>query len=130
MRVFGEDPSPFLVALGIGLGDFLDPSLPAVLDRGHMARINHEVFFFATPERRDAFQTDPLGACGVLRDPVSLVRFRPAADAPRAEHGGQLYCFSADSTLALFRADPDSFAVPRYGMLSPEAVARASFEPE
>ena len=60
---------------------------------------------------------------------MNLVRFRPPPDAPTLEYAGQLFCFSADSTLAMFRADPDSFATPYYGMLSQEAVTRASFDP-
>jgi YHS domain-containing protein len=77
--------------------------------------VNWEVYFFC--DRRDAqrFRKNPLGECGVLTDPVNRVRFAPTARSPRFEFKDRQYFFSSDSTLAVFQAMPDSFAV-RKGM--------------
>jgi len=126
VQVFGEDPSPFLTDLGITLADPWDPEQPAVLDPAHEVLVNHDHFYFGSLESRRRFLDDPGGACGVIRDPVNLERFRPGPEARWLMREGRLWCFSADSTLAAFRAEPDSFVVPRYGMVSEETMRRAS----
>ncbi len=72
--------------------------------------VNHELFVFADASTRERFRKDPLRYCGILTDPVSKVRFRPTARAPRTEYDGRLYFFTEPGTLARFTAHPDSFA--------------------
>jgi hypothetical protein len=59
------------------------------------------------------FQRNPLRWCGVLRDPVSGVRFVPDRRSPRLTHEDSPYYFIDDSTCAAFRAAPVRYAIHR-----------------
>ena len=88
----------------------------AVIDAGHRSFVNHEIFYFSGTEEKVRFDSDPPAYCGILSDPVSRQRFRPARSSGRIDHAGRTFFFVSDSTFALFRAMPDSFATPRFGM--------------
>ena len=95
----------------------VSPHKNAVIDAAHRSIVNHEIFYFAGAKEKATFDADPLKYCGLLTDPVSRVRFHPEAEAPTMEHAGRAFYFSADSTFQTFASMPDSFAVPRFGMI-------------
>lgn len=103
----------YLAHQGIRLPCAVHPERPAVLDSTLRTFVNHEVFFFSDRKAKRTFDKDPLRYCGRLTDPVSRLRFTPTGTSPRWIHGRRHYYFSGDSTLAVFRAQPDSFAVRR-----------------
>ena len=117
MKVFVEDPEIFLQDLGVTLTSAMDESKQAVLEASHRARVNHEVFFFATTGERETFEKQPERYCGIVTDPVSRERFRPNKVSPRLEHKGRPFFFISESTMAEFQAEPDSFFVPKLRML-------------
>lgn len=112
-----QDPETYLGALGVELVSFLDESRHAILDSAHRSRVNWEVFFFADQAEKQEFDRHPERYCGPVTDPVNRVRFHPHEGSPRLMHAGQPFLFSSDSTRALFAALPDSFALPRLGMV-------------
>ena len=103
----------FLSMRQIEIPCLVNPGRAAVLDVDHRAFINYEIYFFSDLEARKRFTKDPLWYCGLLTDPVNRLRFRPSKKSPHTEFNGRPYYFDSDSTLAVFRAMPDSFAVRR-----------------
>ena len=77
--------------------------------------MNYEVFLFCDEKAKAEFDRDPTRYCGLLTDPVKWVRFHPAPGSWRQDYMNRPYYFVSDSTLAVFAAAPDSFAV-RKGM--------------
>jgi YHS domain-containing protein len=100
-------------ALGIQVPSVVSPSRTAVLDSTTRLFIGQDVFFFTGHRERARFVADPLRYCRRLTDPVTLRRFAPRRSSPSLKYRGRTYYFSADSTLAAFKAAPDSFAVRR-----------------
>jgi YHS domain-containing protein len=76
-----------------------------------MARVNYEIYFLKNRKALERFRKNPLRSSGPLTDPVTRTRFLPKKKSPRMDYKGRPYFFSSDSTLALFQATPDSFAV-------------------
>lgn len=111
-----QDPTTYVNQLGIALACAANPAEAAAIDDKHLARVNHEIYYFATERARSAFLDDARARCGIVTDPVSKRRFRPGTDAPRIDHAGRPWFFSSDSTRTLFAAMPDSFLSPRYSM--------------
>ncbi|MEK7329378.1 MAG: hypothetical protein AAB113_01110 [Candidatus Eisenbacteria bacterium] len=95
------------------LWDPVDPRTLGSLDPALHARVNGEIYRCASPATLARFRRDPVRWCGILRDPVSGVRFVPDRRSPRWEYRDGPYFFSADSTGAVFRADPERYAVHR-----------------
>lgn len=114
--VFGGDPTQFLTALDIRVPDWFDTTRTAVLDAEHTSRVNHDVFVFASDESKARFDEDPVAQCGTVRDPVTLVAFRPLEASPTLLHEDRWFVFESEASRAAFVADVDSFAVPRWGM--------------
>jgi YHS domain-containing protein len=112
-----EDPERYLNELGVTVPSLFDSSRTAVLDADHRVRVNHDTFFFADDGEKARFLADPGRSAPFLADPVSGAVFHPGPRTPRRESGGRLYLFAGDSTLALFDAAPDSFAIPRLRMM-------------
>jgi len=77
------------------------------------ARVNGEIYRFSRAATRDRFRRDPARWCGILRDPVSAVRFVPDRGTPRVDTDDGPYFFDTDSTRAVFRADPGRWAIHR-----------------
>ena len=102
-------------ALGIEVPCLVNPHHTAVVDSSMRLVIGHDLFYFAGRRERERFLKDPLRYCRRLTDPVTLRRFEPRRTSPKLEYHGRTYYFAADSTFAMFRAAPDSFAV-RKGM--------------
>jgi YHS domain-containing protein len=109
-----QDPQIQLQQLGIPVHDWMDPKREAVLDAAHRSFVNYETFFFADEGDKKRFDADPTASCGILTDPVSKRRFRPASDAPRVQHDGRIYLFLDDESKATFEKVPDLFARPNY----------------
>jgi YHS domain-containing protein len=90
---------------------------PARIDGRSVARVNHEIYFFSTPSSLRSFRRDPLKWCGQVTDPVTLMRFRPGKRSPRTDWNDRPYFFASDSTLAVFRGAPETYAERPAGML-------------
>ena len=95
------------------LWDPVDPRALGSLDPALRSRVNGEIYRFARPGTVARFRRDPLRWCGILRDPVSGVRFVPDRWSPRVEYGDGPYFFTCDSTSAVFRTDPERYAIHR-----------------
>ncbi|MGQ0723481.1 MAG: hypothetical protein ACT4PE_18180, partial [Candidatus Eiseniibacteriota bacterium] len=108
--VFVQDPEWYLNEIGVKLPCAVVKGGDARISAGMSARVNHEIYFFSTPAAKRKFTADPLAWCGVVTDPVSKERFRPATTSPRVDHAGRPYYFASDSTRATFAADPAAFA--------------------
>lgn len=102
-----------LVHLSRALWDPVDTTQVGSLDPRLHAKANGEVYRFSRPETRARFQRDPVRWCGLLRDPVSEVRFMPDRRSPRFVYRGGPYFFACDSTYAAFRAHPERYAIDR-----------------
>lgn len=95
------------------LRDPVDPRSLGLLDTTLRARVNGEIYRFARPATLARFRRDPVRWCGILRDPVSGARFFADRWSPRLDHRDGPYFFTSDSTLAIFRANPEGYAIRR-----------------
>ncbi len=77
------------------------------------ARVNGEWYRFADRRTLARFRRRPARFCGLLRDPVTGMRFWPTDRSPRAEWDGGPYLFESDSTRAAFQRDPKRYEVKR-----------------
>lgn len=103
--------------LGIELACAVAPGHAARVDSSFVSFVNHDVFFTSTQARKLEFDQDPLAYVDVLADPINRLRFRPGRDTPHMKYQEREYYFASDSTFAMFSAAPDSFLVPRFGMI-------------
>ena len=111
-----QDPEIYLTELDVSFRCVMVEGQDAVLDPAHKSYVNHEVFFFSALEQKEAFDRQPQLYCGLVTDPVSRSQFTPSELSPRQDYMERPYFFESDSTLALFAASPDSFAIPRLRM--------------
>ena len=95
------------------LWDPVDPKRLGSLDPRLHARVNGEIYKFSSAQTRDRFRRDPARWCGIVRDPVSAQRFVPDRRSPRFESKDGPYFFVSDSTRAVFRAEPERWAIQR-----------------
>jgi YHS domain-containing protein len=95
------------------LWDPVDTTQVGSLDRRLHAKVNGEIYRFSRPATMARFRRDPARWCGILRDPVSGERFAPDPRSPRYPYRDSPYFFASDSTLAVFRADPERYAIHR-----------------
>lgn len=109
-----QDPQIQLGELGIAIPDLIDPKRPAILDAAHRSFVNYETYFFADEGDKKRFDADPTGSCGIVTDPISKRRFRPASDAPRTLFDGRAYLFLTEEDKATFLKAPEAFARPNY----------------
>jgi len=107
------DPEFALFHLQRSLWDPVDPRRVGSLAEALRARVNGEPYRFAGPATLRRFRRDPVRYCGLLRDPVTGVRFWPGRRSPRAEWKGGVYFFDGDSTFAEFRRAPQRYEVKR-----------------
>ncbi len=112
-----KDPARYLTELGASVASATGDQLTAVLDTDHRGYVNWEVFFFADLEEKVMFERDPVRFCGIVTDPVSKKRFRPAIDSPRFDYAGRPYFFQSKATLKRFRSMPDGLANPAHKMI-------------
>ena len=114
--VFVQDVIAAVRRKGLGFQGYLDHTRPARLDADHAAFVNYETYVFADAANRARFLADVLAHCGLLTDPVSKRRFRPAADAPRAEHAGRTWYFESAAQRDMFLRAPESYELPGFTM--------------
>ena len=91
----------------------MDPQLLGSLEPELQFRVNGEVYRFGQERTLRRFMEEPELWCGLLRDPVSSLRFLPSTRSPRAYFVGGPYYFSSDSTRDRFLDDPGRFEVKR-----------------
>lgn len=75
--------------------------------------MNYEIYYFATPEAKARFDTDPLPYLHLVTDPIIRTRFQPIPLSPKTTYMGRTYYFLTAGNLATFEAHPDSFGVRR-----------------
>ena len=112
-----KDPAPYLTALKIDIPCAVDSTALAVVEASHQSIVNWEVYFFSSIGKKKRFDTDVTKYCGMLTDPVRLIRFVPTSQSPRILHEGTPFYFSDSSSAALFEAHADSLAEPRHRMI-------------
>ena len=95
------------------LWDPVDPTQIGSLDPRLHARVNGEIYRFASRTTLKQFRRDPVRWCGLLRDPVTGERFIPARGTPRYDYQRVPYFFTSDSTRTAFREDPEGYAIHR-----------------
>jgi len=95
------------------LYDPVDPARVGSLAPALRCHVNGEIYRFAAAGTRTRFRRDPVRWCGVLRDPVTGVRFRPRHGSPRYEMPDGPYFFTSDSCRRAFAADTSRFAIHR-----------------
>ena len=76
-------------------------------------RVNGEVYRFGAERTLLRFMHEPELWCGLLRDPVSGLRFLPSTRSPRLYFVGGPYYFTSDSTRDRFLDDPGHYEVKR-----------------
>ncbi len=96
----------------------IDSTRDAILGETHRSVVNWEIYFFASRENKEVFDSDPLRYCGLVTDPVTKMRFRPHAESPRVDYGGRPFFFVSSSSIPVFQAHADSLAKPTYQMNS------------
>ncbi len=116
-KVFVQDPDLYLTSLGIEIPCAVNENAWAILDLQHRIFVNFEAYYFSERRLLQQFRGDPLRYCGILTDPVTRQRFRPAKNSRPYPYKNRSYYFVSDSTYAVFVAAPDSFAFPRVKML-------------
>ena len=95
------------------LYDPVDPDLLGSLSPALQFRVNGEVYRFGTERTLRRFMDEPELWCGLLRDPVTGMRFLPSLRSPRVYFVGGPYYFSSDSTRDRFVDDPLAYEVKR-----------------
>jgi YHS domain-containing protein len=95
------------------LWDPVDPRLLGSLDPNLRARVNGEIYRFASPATLARFQRDPRRWCGLVRDPVNGCVFVPDRTASRIDWADGPYFFTCDSTRLEFCRNPARFAIQR-----------------
>ena len=103
----------FLEHMSRTLWDPVDPTRLGSLDAKLHAKVNGEIYRFASEVTRRRFMANPVRWCGILRDPVSNVRFIPDRLSPRLRQALGPYFFASDSTFRAFVADTVKYAVHR-----------------
>jgi YHS domain-containing protein len=97
------------------LWDPVDPKRLGRLEPEFHARVNGEIYRFADDQTLARFRRDPRRWCGILRDPVSGMRFVPTRRSPRFDTSESPYFFVSDSTCAAFRQAPRRYEIHRKG---------------
>lgn len=95
------------------LYDPVDTTQVASLSPALRTRVNGEIYRFASSATLARFRRAPERWCGVLRDPVTGVRFVPHRGSPRYDLADSPYFFPSDSCRQVFRADTTRFAIRR-----------------
>jgi YHS domain-containing protein len=95
------------------LYDPVDPTRLASLDPKLRARVNGEIYRFASAASMAKFLKDPRRYCGIVRDPVSGHCFVPDRDAKDLEYIDGPYFFTCDSTRMEFSRNPGRWAIHR-----------------
>ena len=95
------------------LFDPVDPRQLGSLDPKLRSRVNGEIYRFANAANVSRFEKDPMRWCGIVRDPVSEVRFVPGRTSRRLDYSDGPYFFCCDSTRLEFSRNPERYAIHR-----------------
>ena len=95
------------------LWDPVDPRRLGSLDPALRARVNGEIYRFASRATLARFQRDPVRWCGTVRDPVSGCLFVPDRRSPSLEWADGPYFFTCDSTRLEFSRAAGMYAIQR-----------------
>jgi len=114
-RVFVKDPEAWLKDKGVALKCVVEPTRSAVLDVAHRSLVGKDWFFFSSAAAKKKFDAAPMTYIKALSDPVTHARFKPTAKSPKLAYRGTTFYFPDPTSLALFSALPDSFAVEKGG---------------
>ncbi len=95
------------------LWDPVEPRQIGSLDRGLHARVNGEVYRFGSRTTLERFRRDPVRWCGILRDPVSGVRFLPDRTSSRHDTQESPYFFVTEATRGAFKKEPSRYEIHR-----------------
>jgi YHS domain-containing protein len=95
------------------LYDPVDPQLLGSYATGMSFRVNGEWYRFGSEATMRRFMEEPRLWCGLLRDPVSGVRFLPSLHTPEVYFIGGPYYFASDSTRDAFLVDPPRYEIIR-----------------
>ena len=95
------------------LFDPVDTTRVASLSPDLRAKVNGEIYRFARGLTRARFRRHPVRWCGILRDPVTGVRFIPTPGSPRFDLADSPYFFVSDSSRRAFQSDTTRFAIHR-----------------
>jgi YHS domain-containing protein len=93
--------------------DPVDPRRLASLDPSLRARVNGEIYRFASRETMAKFLRNPRRYAGILRDPVSGHCFVPDRSSKHLEYTDGPYFFTCDSTRLEFSRSPERWAIHR-----------------
>lgn len=107
------DPDFALFHMQRALWDPVDPAELGSLAPALRARVNGEIYRFASVHTLKRFVAAPALYCGLLRDPVTGARFWPSARSPRLQWKDGPYFFESDSTREVFAATPAKYEVRR-----------------
>lgn len=108
-----QGPDQYLKDMAVSLSCAVHPEQPAILDAGHRAFVNHEVYYFGSDEALQAFVSEPWKYTGRVTDPVSLERFVPTSDSIRRSHGGRLFYLKTAQTAQIFDGDVAMYGIPK-----------------
>lgn len=95
------------------LYDPVDPELLGSLEPEWHFRVNGEIYRFGSERTMRRFMSEPQLWCGLLRDPVTGVRFLPSAKSDEVYYIGGPYYFESDSSRSRFIDDPHRYEVLR-----------------
>jgi len=95
------------------LFDPIDTTQVGSLDPKLHARVNGEIYRFASSATMEKFRKNPVRWCGIVRDPVNGVTFVPDRFSPREDTKESPYFFASDSTRDVFQRDPAHYEIHR-----------------
>ena len=113
-----QGPELYLKEMGATLFDVVHPDQPAMIDAGHRAFVNYEVYYFSSPEALREFVSAPWKYTGKVTDPISMDRFQPTAESPHRSFGGRLFFLQSADHATTFDSDSTTYGVPRPAMRS------------
>ena len=108
-----QGPERYLREMGVSLTCAVHPEQPAILDAGHRAYVNHEIYYFGSVEALQAFVSEPWKYTGTVTDPVTMARFQPTPESARRSYGGRLFFLQSAESAVTFDGDPATYGVPR-----------------
>jgi YHS domain-containing protein len=111
--IFTEDPGHFLEMMKISVPDPVDPRRVASYDPKLRIFLNQEAYFFAGPDTKKRFESDPLRYAGPLTDPVSQKAFTATHFSPHMKFKDRTYYFESQLTERQFAVSPKNYSTRR-----------------
>ncbi len=107
------DPEFALFHMQRALWDPVDPALLGSLAENRRAKVNGEIYRFGSAATLQRFVAAPALYCGLLRDPVTGVRFWPSMRSPRFDWNGSPYYFANPANRETFAHNPLHYEIKR-----------------